>query len=57
MRYSVVTIKWSKEQCKQVKTVVGIFDSYVNAELFKVAYEERYHAFTEIVDVLQNIQG
>lgn len=44
MRYFVIATVWSEEVRKQVKIIAGEFDTYMNASLFKNAYNEHYNA-------------
>ena len=50
MKYMVIAVKWDSEEKKQVKYVAGEFDVYMNASLFKQAYNEYYSADAYIVE-------
>ena len=50
-RFVVLATAWSEEEKKQVKTICGMFASYMNAELFAKAYSEHYKTTAEIKDV------
>ena len=50
-KYYVIAVKWDESKKAQVKYVAGEFSSYMNAELFRNAYNERYstdaHIYSE----------
>ena len=48
MKYFVIAIKWDEEKEAQVKYVAGQFNSYINAELFRNAYNDHYSANAQI---------
>ena len=50
MKYMVIATKWSEEIKTQVKYVAGEFDEYMNASIFKQAYNEYYSANAYIVE-------
>ena len=50
-RFVVIATIWSEKEKKQVKTICGMFASYMNAELFAKAYSEHYKTATEIKDL------
>lgn len=50
MKYIVIATKWSGEEEKQVKYVAGEFDEYMNAALFRDAYNKYYSASAYIVE-------
>ena len=50
MKYMVIATKWDEELAKQVKYVAGEFDTYMNASLFKQAYNAHYSADAYIVE-------
>ena len=45
----VIATVWSAEEKKQIRKIVGEFDGFVNASLFKNAYNEHYKADAKIV--------
>ena len=51
--YEVWITKWDDQYGRQIKTIAGTFDAYVNARLFAQAYADHYHADTEIVEYRQ----
>ena len=55
MNYYVIAIRWSDEEKKQVKAIVGTFETYMNASLFKNAYNEHYSANAYIVNIKETI--
>lgn len=50
MKYMVIATKWDEELAKQVKYVAGEFDIYMNAVIFKQAYNTHYSADAYIVE-------
>ena len=50
MKYFVIATKWDDTRKAQVKYIAGEFDSFVNANLFKTAYNQHYSANAEIVE-------
>lgn len=50
MKYMVIAIKWSSEEQKQVKYVAGEFDEFMNASIFRDAYNKFYSANAYIVE-------
>lgn len=50
MKYFVITTHWYDNRKAQVKYIAGEFDNYMNAVLFKTAYNEHYKADAKIVD-------
>lgn len=50
MKYFVIATKWDDTRKAQVKYIAGQFDSYINAKLFKDAYNGHYHADAKIVE-------
>lgn len=51
MKYFVIAIKWDDDVKDQIKYIAGEFDSFLNAKIFKDAYNEHYKANAHIVDV------
>ena len=49
MKYLVIATHWDDEKKAQVKYIAGQFEDYMNATLFKRAYNEHYHADAKIV--------
>lgn len=47
--YEVEATVWDSEKRKQVKKVVGVFDEFFNAYIFKTAYE---HEFCTTVNII-----
>ena len=50
MKYFVIATKWDDKRKAQIKYIAGQFDSYINAKLFKDAYNGHYHADAKIVE-------
>ena len=48
MKYLVVAKKWDENKKAVVDYIVGEFNEYYLAELFKKAYNENYHANVKI---------
>lgn len=52
MKYLVTAVKWDSELKEQIKYVAGEFNNYVNASIFKKAYQEYYSATNvEIIEI------
>ena len=51
MKYIVVATKWSEEEHKQAKAVVGEFPSYMHAEIYKKAYNDFYKSDAKIMSM------
>ena len=49
MNYLVIAIKWDDSAKAQVKYVAGEFSDWVNASIFKKAYDEHYSTNCEIL--------
>ena len=49
-KYEVLATIWSEEHKKQIKTVIGEFDRYMNAKLFADAYSTHYSTTAEIIE-------
>ena len=47
--YEVEATVWDSEQRKQVKKVIGVFDKFFNARIFKTAYEREFCTTVNIV--------
>lgn len=50
MKYFVIAIHWDCNKKAQVKYIAGEFDNYVNASLFRNAYNNHYHTDAKIVN-------
>lgn len=50
MKYFVVATKWDNNREAQIKYIAGEFDNYMNASLFKKAYNEHYSADAKIIE-------
>lgn len=57
MKYFVIATHWDNEKKAQAKYIAGLFDNYVNASLFKQAYNDRYHADAKVVKNYELING
>ena len=49
MKYLVVAKKWSEKEEKIVTYIAGQFENFVNAEIFRSAYNEHYGTNADIV--------
>ena len=50
MRYKVLAQRWNNEQEILEWVVIAQFDKYLNAEIFRMAYEKRFKSSTPIFD-------
>ena len=50
MKYFVIATCWNDEKKEAVKCIVGEFDSYMNASIFRDAYDKFYSANAKIVE-------
>ena len=50
MKYFVIATRWDDDRKAQVKYIAGEFGSYVNASIFKEAYNAHYSADAVIVE-------
>ena len=50
MKYFVIATHWDCKREAQVKYIAGEFDNYMNASLFRDAYNTHYHADAKIVE-------
>ena len=50
MKYFVIGKQWDNNRKAQVKYIAGQFDNYINASLFRRAYNERYSTDAVIVE-------
>ena len=57
MKYFVIATHWDDKKKAQVKYIAGQFEKYVNASLFKQAYNECYHADAKIVENYEMVNG
>lgn len=53
MKYIVIANRWDDNRKQIVECSVGCFETFVNAKLFKEAYEEHYKLKAKILDVEQ----
>lgn len=53
MKYFVVATQWATKAETQIKVIVGSFDTFVCAEIFRNAYNQHYSANAEIVGSLE----
>ena len=42
MKYYVIAKKWDNEKKMQVNYIAGVFPTYHNAEMFRIAYNDYY---------------
>ena len=47
-KYFVIATIWDSDKKKQVETIIGEFDKFHNAKLFKESYNNFYHATSHI---------
>ena len=57
MKYFVIATHWDYNKKAQVKYIAGEFDVYMNAVLFKTAYNEHYDGDAEIVNDISMINA
>lgn len=57
MKYFVIATKWDDNRKAQVKYIAGQFDNYINASLFKKAYNNHYKANAMIIEDFALING
>jgi hypothetical protein len=57
MKYFVIATHWDDNRKAQVKYIAGQFDNYMNASLFKKAYNEYYSTNAVIVEDFALING
>lgn len=50
MKYMVIAKKWDSEKGKQIEYIAGEFDEYMNASIFKNAYNAYYSTDAYIVE-------
>nr|DAT47667.1 MAG TPA: hypothetical protein [Caudoviricetes sp.] len=50
MKYFVIATHWDDTRKAQVKYIAGQFDEYMNASLFKKAYNDHYKANAVIIE-------
>jgi len=53
MKYIVIANRWDDDRKQIIECSVGSFDTFVNAKIFKEAYEERYKLKARILDIEQ----
>lgn len=49
-KYFVIAIHWDNEKKAQVKYIAGEFTTYINAAIFRDAYNAHYSANAEVVE-------
>lgn len=49
MKYFVIATHWDNAKNDQVKFIAGEFNNYMNASLFRDAYNEHYKASAYII--------
>lgn len=49
-KYMVVAKKWCDDSKTQIEYVAGKFDEFVNANIFKKAYNDHYKANAYVVE-------
>ena len=57
MKFFVIASHWDYNKRALVRYIAGEFDDYMNAALFKTAYNERYKADAKIVDDYEMINS
>lgn len=57
MKYFVIATHWDDNRKARVKYIAGQFDNYMNASLFKKAYNDYYSADATIVEDFALING
>nr|DAG56051.1 MAG TPA: hypothetical protein [Caudoviricetes sp.] len=50
MKYVVIANRWDSCLNRQIQQVIGQFDSYVNANIFKKAYDDHYSTTSRIIE-------
>lgn len=50
MKYFVIAIHWDDKRKAQTKYISGEFDNYMNASIFKKAYNAHYSADAVIIE-------
>ena len=50
MKYFVIATCWNDEKEEAVKCIEGVFDSYMNASIFRDAYDKYYSTNAVIVE-------
>ena len=50
MKYFVIATCWNDEKKAAVKCIEGVFDSYMNASIFRDAYDKYYSTNAVIVE-------
>lgn len=57
MKYYVIATRWDNEKMKSVQYIAGEFNKFINAEIFKLAYNEHFSSIAKIVsefDLINN---
>jgi hypothetical protein len=57
MKYFVIATKWDSEKEAAVKYIAGEFDSYMNASLFRDAYNKHYSAHAKVVEAFNLVNA
>lgn len=57
MKYFVIATHWDDNRKAQVKYIAGQFDNYMNARIFKEAYNDHYKTDAVIVEDFGLING
>lgn len=53
-KYMVLAIQWDSESRQQREFIIGEFNTYMNAALFRDAYNKHYSASARIQEVFVN---
>lgn len=57
MKYFVIAKRWSDKEQNTITYIAGQFETYMNAEIFKKAYNEHYNANAAIVEAREILEG
>lgn len=57
MKYFVIAKHWDDSKKDIVKRIAGAFDRYIDAALFRDAYNAHYHANAEIVEAFSLVNN
>lgn len=49
-KFFVIATHWDDQEKAQVKYIAGEFSTYMNASIFKKAYNDQYNADAVIID-------
>lgn len=50
MKFFVIATHWDSKREAQVKYIAGQFDNYMNASLFRKAYNDHYKSDAKVVE-------